>query len=327
MPLSAARTAAEQLLTALDRDGSAEALTRTFGAVAEAWIGKVAKLKNDSWKLQERRLEMHVYPRWKDRKILEIRRGDVRELIEGIEGDVLPNRVLAVVKTVFRYALSRDWIETSPAEGIAKPKDETERDRVLDMAEVRRVWDASALLGYPGGSYVRLLLLTAQRRSEVAGMRWDDLDLPESTWTLSAAVTKSDRAHLVPLSKEAVKLIEGLPELGDYVFTTDGKTSISGFAKLKTRLDSFLTATGDELPAWTFHDLRRTAATHMVRLGVLEEVVGRVLNHAPKGVTARVYALHSYQPEKRRALERWAAEVARAAAGSEQSGKVVSIHG
>lgn len=324
MRLAAARTAAERVLEAIAKDGTADAIDRTFGAVADAWIERVAKPKNDSWRQQQRRLEMYVLPAWRDRKIADIRRANVRELVEGIEGDVLPNRVLNVIKTVFRFALSRDWLEASPAEGIEKPNAETERDRVLDMAELKRVWDAAGLMGFPFGQFVRMLALTGQRRTEVAAARWADIDLDAATWTLGKADTKSDRKHLVPLSAPAVELLRALPRFGPYVFTTDGETHLSGFAKGKARLDAFIAAGGDMIEPWTLHDLRRSAATHMVRLGVLEEVVGRVLNHAPKGVTAKVYALHSYEPEKRSALDRWAAELMRAIE-EKAAGKVVNL--
>ncbi|QNN64349.1 tyrosine-type recombinase/integrase [Sphingomonas rhizophila] len=326
MGLAAARKAAERILEALASDGTTDALDRTFGAVAETWIEKVAKPKNDSWKLQERRLEMHVLPTWGERKIQSIKRSDVRELIEGIEGDVLPNRVLSQVKTIFRFALSRDWIEASPIEGIEKPKSETPRDRVLDMNESKAVWEAAEHMGYPFGPYVRVLQLTAQRRTEVAAMRWDAVDLDAGTWTLTAEDTKGDRATLVPLSRPVVEILKAVPRIGPFVFTSDGETHISGFAKGKARLDKFLKASGAVLKPWTLHDLRRTAATHMVRLGVSEEVVGRILNHAVKGVTAKVYALHSYAPEKRSALDRWAADLARAIDGASGS-TVVSIRG
>jgi integrase len=112
---------------------------------------------------------MHVLPRWRDRKIVDIRRADVRDLLESLEGVVLPNRVLTLVKTVFRFALSLDWIDVSPAEGIRKPQLEQERDRVLTMTDMAQIWKAAELLGYPFGPFVRLLALTAQRRTEVAG--------------------------------------------------------------------------------------------------------------------------------------------------------------
>jgi integrase len=326
MKLAAARIAAEKVIAALEKMGSTEALDRTFGEVAEHWIDNVAKGKNKSWRLQERRLEMHVLPHWRSRKIAEIRRGDVRELLDGIEGDVLPNRVLTTIKTVFRYALSRDWIDASPVEGIAKPKAESSRDRVLDMGEIARVWRAAGLLGYPNGHFVRMLILTAQRRSEVAGMRWTSLDVDQGTWTLSADETKAARSHLVPLSTAAMDIVKSAPEMGPFVFTTDGETHIFNFAKTKQLLDKFIAAKGEPLPGWTLHDLRRSAATHMVRLSIAETIVGRVLNHAATGVTARVYALHSYAPEKRSALDRWAQEVMRAVSG-EGADKVVRLRG
>lgn len=324
MSLAAARAAAERLLAALGRDGSTEAIDRTFGAAAGFWIERVAKAKNDSWRHQERQLERHVLPAWRDRRMVDIRRADVRELIEGIEGEILPNRVLTLIKTIFRYALSRDWIDASPAEGVTKPKEETERDRVLSMDETVRVWRAAQLLGYPFDQYIRALQLAAQRRTEVASMRWADVDLDAATWIIPAADTKGERTHLVPLSPALVAILRSVPQLGPFVFTSDGEGHINGFAKCKSRLDTFLAAAGEPIAPWTLHDLRRTAATHMVRLGISEEVVGRVLNHAPKGVTAKVYALHSYAPEKRSALDRWAAELTRAVEG-EPASKVVPI--
>jgi integrase len=112
--------------------------------------------------------------------------------------------------------------------------------------------------------------------------------------------------------------------LGEFVFTYDGETHVSGYAKAKSRLDSFIAAGDATVSPWRLHDLRRSAATHMVRLGVTEDVVGRVLNHAPKGVTAKVYALHTYAPEKRSALDRWAAELMRAVEGRVEE-KVVPL--
>lgn len=314
--LAAARDAAEKMIAAIERDGSTEGIDRTFGVVATDWIAKVAKPKNSSWKLQERRLEMHVLPHWRERKIAEIKRRDVRDLIEPLEGDVLPNRVLTLVKTIFRWALSRDLIDASPVEGIEKPNKETSRDRVLTMDEIARVWSAAGLLGYPTGHWVRVLLLTGQRRSEVAETRWRDVDLKAGTWTLAASETKSDRAHMVPLSPAVVAILESMPRLGEYAFTTTGDAPIGSFAQAKVRLDKWMASRGEAIDPWRFHDLRRTAATHMVRLGISETTVGRVLNHAAKGVTAQVYALHSYAPEKRRALEAWAAEVDRAVNGA-----------
>lgn len=326
MRLAAARTAAEKLIEAIAKDGSTEAIDRTFGAAAEAWVDKVAKPKNSSWKLQERRLQMHVLPKWREKKLRSITRADVRDLVEGVEGDVLPGRVLAIIKTVFRYALSRDWIDSSPVEGMAKPAPDKPRDRVLTMDEAAAVWNGAGLLGFPMGHFIQVLVLTAQRRTEVASMRWSDVDMDAATWIIPAKQTKSGRTHLVPLSEAVVVLLKSAPRLGEYVFTHDGETHVSGYAKAKTRLDNFIAAAGAEIDPWRLHDLRRTAATHMVRLGVSEDVVGRVLNHASRGVTAKVYALHTYAPEKRSALDRWAAELMREIEGKPTS-KVVNLRG
>ena len=326
MTLKAARVEADKVLQAIARDGSTEALDRTFGALCQVWIDKVAKPNNSSWKLQERRLEMHVLPKWRDRKIASIRRADVHDLIDGIEGDVLPNRVLTVIKTVMRFAVARDWIDASPVEGVHKAKAESPRDRFLDMPECVAVWRGSDLAGYPFGPFVKLLLLTGQRRNEVAGMRWDELDLETGVWTLSSERTKSDRPHVVPLSSQARAILDGLPHFGDFVLSTDGETHIAGFSKGKAWLDGLTEGVGNPVAPWTLHDLRRTAATHMVRLGVTEDVVGRVLNHARQGVTAQVYALHTYLPEKRSALERWGEELARALA-DKPADNVVKLKG
>lgn len=326
MGLPAARKAAETLLQAIERDGTTEAADRTFAALVAAWLEKkrTDRKRNRSWELQKRRIELHVLPHWGARKLADIRRADVRDLIEGIEGDVLPNRVLTVVRTVFRYALSRDWIEASPAEGIAKPKDESARDRWLDMAEARRVWEAAGLIGYPFGMFARVLMLTGQRRSEVAAMRWEDVDLDAGTWILRAEGTKGEREHLVPLSAPVVAILKAIPRFGPFAFTTDGETHISGFAKGKAKLDAFCGAAGPALAGWTLHDLRRSVSSHMARLGISRDIRGRVLNHAVQGVTDRHYTPFDFAPEKRSALDRWASELMRAVTGDEV-GNVVEL--
>lgn len=213
MGLASARVAADKAIAALEREGSVESLDRTFGNLAETWIEKVSKPKNDSWRLQERQLERHVLPHWKDKRLVQFRRTDVRELIDGIEGQILPNRVLALIKTIFRWAVSRDWLDASPAEGVERTKEETARDRVLSMPEIAKVWSASDLLGYPFGQFVKLLILTAQRRTEVASARWADIDLEGAAWVLRAEDTKAERTHLIPLTEAVRKILEGLPRL------------------------------------------------------------------------------------------------------------------
>jgi integrase len=310
--VTAAREQARAFLEKLDKTGGKEAPRRTLQDLVDLWIKRVAQPGNSSWKNQQRRLEIHVLPTLGDRALESITRADIRDLIDGIEGKVAPNQALAILRTVLRFGVARDWLEASPAEALRKPHEERPRDRFLTMDEVARVWHSADLLGYPFGGFVRLLLLTGQRRSEVAQLRWGDLNLQDRTWTIASEDNKSRRAHLVPLSPAAAELLKTLPALGDFVFTTDGETPISGFAKAKQRLDTFLGAKGPALDRWTFHDLRRTVSTNMQRLGIGESIIGRVLNHAPQGVTQRVYALYAFEAEKRSALGLWATEISRA---------------
>lgn len=308
--LASARDLAREFLIALVKEGEVRQ-KRTFGDLADHWIEQVAKVKNKSWQNQKRRLEIHVMPKWRNTDLASIRRGDVRDLIDGIDGIVAPGRALAIIRTLFRYAMMRDWVDSSPAEAISNPSRDTPRDRFLNIVEVKRVFCAADLLGYPFAGFVKLMILTGQRRTEVASMRWADIDLDAGTWILSSGDTKSARAHLIPLSPQAILLLKATPQFSPYVWSSDGETHIKGYSKAKLKLDTLLTASGPKLKPWRLHDLRRTAATHMVRLGVSEAVVGRVLNHAPQGVTARVYALHSYETEKRHTLSVWADEIDR----------------
>lgn len=306
--LADARDMARGFLIALVKEGEVRS-KRTFGELAEHWIDNVAKVKNKSWHNQERRLEIYVLPKWRNTDLASIRRADVRDLIDGIDGLVAPGRALTIIRTLFRYAMARDWVEASPAEAIPNPSQDIPRNRFLNMDEVSKVYHAADMLGYPFAGFLKMLILTGQRRTEAASMRWADIDLDAGTWVLSSEDTKSARAHLVPLAPQAVALLKAEPEFGPYVWSSDGETHIKCYSQGKKKLDTLLAAKGIELKPWRLHDLRRTAATHMVRLGVSELVVGRVLNHAPQGVTARTYALHSYDAEKRHALTVWAMDM------------------
>jgi integrase len=180
--------------------------------------------------------------------------------------------------------------------------------------ELKAVWRSCEELGWPFGSLVRFLILTGQRRGEVAGMRWSELDLAGKAWMLPKERTKNNRAHAVPLSRQAVEILEKAPRfVGEFVFTLDGETPATGFGQAKTRLDAALTGA----PHWTLHDLRRTVATSMARLGVAIPTVEKVLNHKSgsfRGIVG-VYQRHDYASEMRAALELWGAHVERLANG------------
>jgi integrase len=267
----------------------------------------------------------HVLPWWRGRDINSIKRRDVIELLDAIVDAGKPiaaNRTLAAIRKLFNWALQRGIIEATPIALVEMPGAEHKRERALSADEVRTIWAAAGELGYPFGLFFRMALATGQRREEVAGMRWADVNESERIWTLPSEMTKAARAHVVPLSPLALELLAEAKEMADqllakpenaklraYVFTTRGDRPISGYSKAKLRLDkaSATVCQAEELPLlepWTIHDLRRTVGTGLGRLGVSRFIIARVLNHADRTVTG-IYDRHEYLEEKRHALEAW----------------------
>ena len=296
----------------------------------------------------KRAIEAHVVPQWGQRPLTDIRRADVNELVRELRkgAPIRANRVLAYLKTFFVWAVDQELIEASPAAAVKRPSKEVKRDRVLADPEIRAIWEACGELGVFGRAF-RFMLATGQRRSEVGEMTWREIDRSNQLWTLSRERTKAGRAHEVPLSALALSILEDCPRLGEYVFSTgrsgtqriSGGAStarpISGWSKAKAALDKLaLTKAkaiaiepGEEAPTgfsdWHLHDLRRTAARHMAKLGVDRVVIAKILNHAEQEVTA-IYDRHRYDAEKRRALEAWAQRLGEIVGGSDDA-KVVSI--
>jgi len=310
----------------------------TIANVIELFIKRGLELKHRAPRYVEetrRNFRNHVLPRWGERDIKSITRRDVIELLDAVMdhgskvkrgdgkrrkapgGPISANRTLAAIRALFNFALRRGIIDSTPVALVERPGQETSRDRTLNAEETRAIWQAADGLGSPFGPFFRLALLTGQRRNEIAQMRWADLDLNAGTWTLAAEATKAGRAHVVPLTLPAVEILRGLPRKAvttdratkpsPYALTTAGDAPISGFSKAKPRLDQAIAKARDgaALAPWTIHDLRRTVATEMGRLGVSRFVIGRILNHADRAVTG-IYDRHSYLAEKRHALELWA---------------------
>ena len=167
----------------------------------------------------------------------------------------------------------------------------------------------SRVLGWPFGPLVKLLILTGQRRDEVARMPWAELDLAERLWRLPRERTKNNRPHEIPLSDAAMAVLDSMPRIdGPYVFSTNGEGPASNYAKNKRKFDALLPA---DMPAWRLHDLRRTVASGMARLGIGLPVIEKVLNHTSgsfAGIVG-VYQQHTFADEKRQALEAWGAFV------------------
>ena len=272
----------------------------------------------------ERVLRIYILPAWKHRlRIDDVTRADVLRLLDEITdkgNPVMANRTLSVIKRIFSWCVERGYVETSPAAALKPPNKEHSRDRVLSPAELTEVWQATEQLGYPFGPFYQLLILTAQRRAEVAEMRWQDLDLEAGLWTMKAEGTKSGRIHDVPLSSPVLDILENMPRFeGDFVFsTTGGEKPISGFSKAKSRLGAVIKArrreldpTATEMANWRIHDLRRSGATHMAAANVPPHVLAAILGHSPgrtMGISA-IYIRHRYLKERREALKEWAGYV------------------
>lgn len=312
---------AEEKRVAAASDGGA----RTFETVAEQFIDRYAKPKNRSWKQMQRRLAKHVTPHWGTRDITTIGRADVAELLDGIVDQGhgrLANMVHALVRKLFAWAMERDIVDRNPAAGFRPPAPNVSRDRVLSDDELRLAWLAADKMGAPFGGFVQMLILTLQRRDEVARLAKSELDLSERMWQLPRERVKNDEGHLVPLSEAAAQLLADTAWLGEYAFSTTGAAPISGYSKMKARLTQLMEAirrkeaeaAGHDvgklkpLANWHLHDLRRTGATGMARMGVPPHVVDKILNHKSGTISgvAAVYNRHSYLDERRSALESWA---------------------
>jgi integrase len=314
LSLAKAREAARLVLTDYAETGSPRTKL-TIEALAAEFVERHCKVKNKRWQEQERQLALYVLSEWRGRDVATVRKRDVVALLDSLSDrglTTMVNRVLSLLHKMFRWAQGRDMIDTNPAASIPKPAAETARDRVLDVAEIKALWGVTGHMGYPFGTLCRLLLLTGQRLREVSGMQWADIDLPAGKWVLAAQDTKAARKHLVPLSAPAIAILESLPQLGPHVLTSMGTTPVSGWSKAKATADRLMAASFDKPVAhWTFHDLRRTFATHAARIGVSRFNISRVLNHADTGVTGRHYDHHEYEAEKRHALDAWGAELMR----------------
>ena len=263
-------------------------------------------------------LNRHVLPRWGSRPLAEITRRDVIALLDDVVDGGSPvsaNRVLAVVRRMFTWAIERDIVEASPCVGVRAPTPEVSRDRVLTDIELCAVWLAAERYGGPYGALVRLLILTGQRRNEVAQARWAEFDLEARLWSLPGERTKNQRPHTVPLPEAAIALLRSLPRIGDeFVLTTNGRVPAGGFGKHKARVDALLPP---DMSEWRLHDIRRTVATGLARIGAALPVIEKILNHVGgsfAGVVG-VYQRHDFADEKRTALDHWTKHVERLVRG------------
>jgi integrase len=276
----------------------------------------------------ERLLGREVVAPWRGRRLSQITRADIHNLLDGIVtrgSPVTGNRTLAWLRRMCAWAIERGLMEVSPCAGIRAPAAETSRDRVLSDDELKAVWRAADALETPYNGFIKLLILTGARRSEVAGMTWSEIDTASRVWTFPAARAKNATEYQIPLSDSAVQILRALPRIADsdLVFTLSGRVPIRGFHNVKTRIDALMPAG----PSWTLHDLRRTFASGCARLGIAVHIVEAALNHKSGSIRgiAAVYNRYSYDTEKRAAMQAWANFIQALVNG--EAGNVVQLHG
>jgi integrase len=277
--------------------------------VAE-YIEKYAKPRKRSWKEDERILYKDVVPRWGKRKAQDVTRRDIILLLDEIveRGALIQaNRTLATIRKMYSFAMGRGILESSPCVAIPAPSKENRRDRVLSEDEVKIFWEklATAKMEKATALALKLQLITAQRKGEVAGSEWADFDFKNGWWTIPAEKSKNGLPHRVPLSSFAIETLNELK-----IISGDSKwlfpSPRDGQHIAETSVDHAVRANAEyfKINHFTPHDLRRTAASMMTASGIQRLTVAKVLNHVESGVTA-VYDRHSYDKQKREALSSW----------------------
>jgi integrase len=259
-----------------------------------------------------------------DDPLNKVERRHLQEFIDKVAGKgtkVLANRYKAAISAFTSFAWKRGYIDHNIGAGLAKaPGKEKPRDRILSLTEVRAIYDAAGLLSPLWTPIIRLLLLTAQRRGDIVGLRHSELDMEKKRIDLPGARTKNGKAHIVHLSEPALEIVNGVTPKNDLMFTTTGKTPVSGFSKVKVEIDKLLPK---DMEPWTFHDFRTAFATIMAEGGADEGIVERILNHSASAsaasAVARVYNLSAQLDKRAIVLDRWSELV------TKRKAKVVSI--
>jgi integrase len=303
----------------------------TVEVLAKLYVERYAKANRRSWPEDERRIEQNIIPAIGKHKANLVTAADLIKLHEAITERGAPveaNRNIELVRRVFSWALGKRKVDHNPAERL-ELNPERSRDRVLSEDEIKAFWNAlNDLQIEPSTKLVlKLALVTGQRLDEIAGVSLKELDFKRAIWTIPGERTKNGLTHTVPLSPLALSLLreakKGASPDG-YVFPS-GKEN----GRLRRRsVSRALLRNSDDLKIKKFtpHDLRRTVASQMAALGIERIVTGKLLNHASVDrdtVTGMIYDRHSYDSEKRRAVERWAERLQGIIEGRPQTQSVV----
>lgn len=294
-----------------------------FSTYADLYLERHASVRQKARTAKETRriIERDLKPHFRDATIVSITPTDILALVD-LTYERSPSASLKVYRTLsslFGWAGSRHDLVDNPMRNLKPPYLQPSRDRVLSDREICEVWQTAAATPYPYGPLIQMLIVTGQRLDEVASMTWNEVDFGERRWTVPANRAKKENPSVVPLTNTAVEIFQRTARLGRYVFTTKGKVPFSGFSKAKKRFDVRMAArfpvVGDQeiREPWRIHDLRRTLATGLQKLGVRLEVTEAVLNHVAgsRAGIVGIYQRYNYADEKRTVLESWSAYLQR----------------
>jgi integrase len=306
-----------------------------FDKTTETYLATHGRNLRASTRKEIARLFAKELGAWAKRRVGEIETADVHALLDAVTArgaEITANRLHSYLRHFFVWAKGRKMIAASPLDGVSKPTSEKNRSRsrALDDAELAIVWKGAAALGFPFGPFFQLAILLGARRNELSGMQWREIDFDNAIWVLPKERSKNGLQHELPLAPQVVALLEALPRFdGPFVFSS-GETPVSGHSRAKQRLDKSIAAAngGQALKEFVVHDLRRSFATGLQRLGVPMEVTEYCLNHKGESFAGirGIYQRHNYAEEMRRALERWASHVeALTAEQPKEPGKVFEL--
>jgi integrase len=324
------RTAAKGADPASEKKRKRQVEIKTFENLAEAYMERYAKRKK-SWKEDQRIIDSYL-KRFKNVPVTEVKRADVRAMLDELGERIIANRVLACIRKIYNCAISMDLVENNPCSKIKPPAIEVRRERDLNEDEIKALWKAFDQEPILMKALFQLRLITAQRGGEIASIRWENIksENGKTWWELPTRSTKNKKLHVVPLAERAVQILETLRKKqsklknekkrdSPYVFYTprgDGhiRELQKSAQRIRANAKQLLEIPEGEEFDFVAHDLRRTATTFMARMGVLPHILGRVLNHSDGSVTS-IYNRYDYEKEKREALEAWAKRLATITSG------------
>ncbi|WP_082521257.1 MULTISPECIES: tyrosine-type recombinase/integrase [unclassified Sphingopyxis] len=313
--LAEARKRARSILNDIDAGISVKPIHRGGLTIAKLWP-RYEKTKSSHRSLPEIRRIFHRYilPELGERFADTVTRGEVTRFIDRISAPVMARAVHAQLSSFYTWALARlDKLPSNPCAGAGRPSKPKARERVLTDRELAALWRAAEAEAEPWRSALKLLILTGQRRSKVFGAKHAEFNLHTRTWTIPAERAKNGVQHLVPISDNVAAIVAEISEVpgSPWLFPAEGNAtnSVSGISKVVNRLRAAVSRDlADDVPLWSLHDIRRTVATGLQRLGVRFEVTEAVLNHVSgsRAGIAGVYQRHDWASEKRDALDAWA---------------------